>query len=386
MKSVFVSLRAWLVSAACAVALATSLLAQDPAPATDAVQAELDALRALMASEPPAGLSGADHYRWFDRLTRKIGEDAFAFIAKHPNDPRRWQAALILQQRRFHPRFVVSIGDDYPTVGEKAVVRDTAAEAAWSARVDELEKQLRAAKDVPPDVREQIEFFDLMAVFQPAYMAAHEKKPFDLNRVETEMNAFLARWADSNSGRGLLTMFVQLAMSARGQTEAEALRPFADSPNRGARDYVRDRLRFFELSQRPFELKFTALDGREVDLAALRGKVVLLDFWATWCGPCIAELPNVKKAYAELHEHGFEIIGISLDHERDRQKFAALVAKEGLPWPQRFVGQGWEDPIAKEYTVMAIPAMFLLDQKGMLVSTNARGEKLEAEVRRLLGL
>ncbi len=385
MISSFLRLRALLVGAAAALTLAAIAFAQDATPPADAAQAELDALRALTTSQPPPNLSGADHYRWFDGLTRKIGADAFAFIAKHPDDPRRWHAALILQQRRFHPRFVVSIGDDYATVGEKAVVRDTAAETAWSARVDELEKQLRAANDLPPEVREQIEFFDLMAVFQPAYMAAQEKKPFDLARVETEMNAFLARWADSNSGRGLLTMFVRLAMTARGQGEAEVLRPFAESPNRGARDYVNDRLRFFELSQRPFELKFTALDGREVDLAALRGKVVLIDFWATWCGPCIAELPNVKKAYAELHEHGFEIIGISLDHERDRQKFAALVAKEGLPWPQRFVGKGWEDPVAKEYTVMAIPAMFLLDQKGMLVSTDARGEKLAQEVRRLLG-
>jgi len=385
MKSVHF-LRVLLLGAVILFAVSIVMFAQDAAPAGDPAQAELDALRALTTSQPPAGLSGADHYRWFDRLTRKIGEDAFAFIARHPSDPRRWHAALILQQRRFHPRFVVSIADDYPTVGEKAVVRDTAAETAWSARVDELEKQLRAATDVPPEVREQVEFFDLMAVFQPAYMAAQEKRPFDLARVEQDMNAFLARWPDSNSGRGLLTMFVHLAKVGRGQTEADILRPFAESANRGARDYVRDRLRFFELSQRPFELKFTALDGREVDLTALRGKVVLIDFWATWCGPCIAELPNVKKAYAELHERGFEIVGISLDQERDRQKFAALVAKEGLPWPQRFAGKGWEDPVAKEYTVMAIPAMFLLDQKGMLVSADARGEKLAQEVRRLLGL
>jgi hypothetical protein len=118
--------------------LANAAVAQSsPAEATrDAAPAELDALFALTTSRPPEGTAGAAQYWWFDGLTRKIGDAAFAFIEKHPDDPRRWRAALILQQRRFHPRFVVSIADDYATAGEKAVKRDTAAEAAWDARGD----------------------------------------------------------------------------------------------------------------------------------------------------------------------------------------------------------------------------------------------------------
>ena len=373
-----------LLSLLLVAALALSALAQTPA--ADPVQAELDALMALTRSRPPEGTAGADHYWWFDGLTRRIGTEAFAFIEKHPTDPRRWEAALILHMRRFHPRFVKSIGPDYATAGEAAVVRDTAAEAAWSAKVDELERQLRAATDVPASVREVVAFGDLMRDFQPAMRASFEKQPYDFAAADKLARAFYAAWPASESARGLFPLHVRMIQNATGRTELEILSEFAEGPSSTIRDYVQARQRFFALKDKPFELAFTALDGREVDLKKLRGKVVLIDFWATWCGPCIAEIPNVKKVFAAYHDKGFEIVGVSLDSERDRQKFIDLVAREGTTWPQRFTGQGWGDPLVKEYTISGIPAMFLLDQEGRLVSTDARGPRLEAEVRRLLKL
>lgn len=355
-------------------------------PPADAVQAELDGIKALMASRPPAPLSPREHYLWFDGITRRVTAEAFALMEKHPADPRRWEAALILQQRRFQPRFVISIDEKYPEGGEDAVQRDTAAEAAFEARVAALEKEMRAAPDVPDAVREQLEFGDLMPRFYPAFEAMRAGRAPDLSGIEPAFRAFLARWPESETGRGLLPTFVQLAIKAEPKTETEVLQTFAGSPNSHARAYVQDRLRFFELSKAPFELAFTAIDGREVDLKKLRGKVVLIDFWATWCGPCIAELPNVKQVYADYHDKGFEIVSVSLDAEKDRQKFIELVQAEGATWPQRFEGKGWKDPLVKRYTISGIPAMFLLDQQGMLVSTNARGEKLEQEVKRLLKL
>lgn len=358
-----------------------------PAPTNDPVQIELNELKQLTASRPEHQLTPRENYLWFDQLTRRVGAEAFDFISKHPHDPRRWEAALILVQRHFQPRFVISIDPGYPDGGEAAVHRDQAAEAAFAARVDALEKDMRAATDVPPQVREQVEFGDLMPLFYPAFDAMRAGREPDLTKIEPAFRAFLKRWPESETGRGMVPTFVQLAThTAAHPTETEVLQTFADSPNRTAREYVRDRLRFFQLQKQPFELAFTALDGRKVDLLKLRGKVVLIDFWATWCGPCIAELPNVKKAYADYHDKGFEVIGVSLDNEKDRQKFIDLVAAEGVAWPQRFEGKGWNDPLVKKYTVSGIPAMFLLDQKGMLVSTNARGPKLEAEIKRLLGL
>jgi thiol-disulfide isomerase/thioredoxin len=136
-----------------------------------------------------------------------------------------------------------------------------------------------------------------------------------------------------------------------------------------------------DLKTKPLEMKFTAVDGREVDVSKLQGKVVLIDFWATWCGPCVAELPNVLKAYKELHPKGFEIVGISLDG--DKAELEAFVKEKGMEWPQYFDGKGWKNEIAGKYGIQSIPTMWLLNKKGMVVSTDARGG-LEEQVAKLL--
>jgi len=136
-----------------------------------------------------------------------------------------------------------------------------------------------------------------------------------------------------------------------------------------------------EVKSKPLELSFTAVDGRQVDLSKMRGQVVLLDFWATWCGPCIRELPNVLAAYKELHPKGFEIIGISLDD--NKEQLEKMTKQKGMTWPQYFDGKGWENDLAKKYGITGIPAMWLIDKKGMVVSMNAR-EDLAGEVSKLL--
>jgi thiol-disulfide isomerase/thioredoxin len=135
------------------------------------------------------------------------------------------------------------------------------------------------------------------------------------------------------------------------------------------------------------EIAGPTVQGPEFDLRALRGKVVLVDFWATWCGPCVAELPHVREVYDRYHARGFEVVGVSLDHSRD--KLAEYVKEKQIPWPQVFFDEegkrGWANPLARRYEVTGIPEMFLVDQDGHVVPGNVRGEELEPAVARLLG-
>lgn len=124
------------------------------------------------------------------------------------------------------------------------------------------------------------------------------------------------------------------------------------------------------------------LSGQPLSVSRYRGKVVLVDFWATWCGPCVAELPNVLATYEKYHGQGFEIVGISLDNDADKLK--GFIAAKNIAWPQYYDGQGWEGKLARKYGVTAIPTTYLLDQDGKIVAKGLRGAALSAEVEGLL--
>jgi thiol-disulfide isomerase/thioredoxin len=124
------------------------------------------------------------------------------------------------------------------------------------------------------------------------------------------------------------------------------------------------------------------VDGKDVDLTKMRGKVVLVDFWATWCAPCRAEVPNVVAAYKKYQAKGFEVVGISLDEDKDAM--LAYLKEQGMTWPQHFDGKGWQNEVGSKYGIQSIPAMWLVDKKGMIRSTEARGEQLTALIEKLL--
>lgn len=126
--------------------------------------------------------------------------------------------------------------------------------------------------------------------------------------------------------------------------------------------------------------KFTQNDteGNPISLEDFKGKVVLLDFWASWCGPCRRENPNVVKVYEQYKDKGFEILGVSLD--KDKGRWVDAIAKDNLTWPQVSDLKGWSNEVGKMYGVSSIPHTVLIDEEGKILALKLRGEALEKKL------
>jgi peroxiredoxin len=132
----------------------------------------------------------------------------------------------------------------------------------------------------------------------------------------------------------------------------------------------------------PFPDTTKTISGEKITLEDYKGKVVLLDFWATWCAPCRQEMPNVIRVYEKYHDKGFEIIGVSMD--RDRKSLDTYIAENGLTWKQIYDGKNWQSDLGQVYAVRAIPSTFLIDREGKISGKNLRGAELEKAVSELL--
>lgn len=333
-------------------------------PAADDLAADKAWLEVLTAAKLPAPPE-----QW--RTTRPTAEEQAKFrvdlakLAVAAAD----KAKSFYTQNPAHPHAADARAKEY----ELLSTAQRYGETTLSARLDALLKERMNDPKLSEEERFKIRSEAVQraamakqAEGMPAILAEFEKgtrallKDFPKRTEPYDMLLMVASNSEGDKARALAKELSESTVSEKVRTSALAI------------------LKKMDAIGKPVAISFTAVDGSKVDLTKMQGKVVLVDFWATWCGPCIAGLPEVIDVYEKYHAKGFEIVGISFDQKKE--KLTQFTADKKMPWVQYFDGLGWGNKIGQEYGISSIPTMWLIDKKGVLRDMNGRAnlsEKVE---------
>ncbi len=233
------------------------------------------------------------------------------------------------------------------------------------ALVSRINDKLHAGKKTQADLAPEIDAFNEL-------IEKHKSEKTDDTAQIVLMKAmlYLEVFEDNAAGTAIIRQLKQEYPDTRAGKSADAI-----LANVQRQEQARQIQQTLLVGAKFPDFQEKDVDGKALSPSNYKGKVLLVDFWATWCGPCMFELPNVIKAYEKYHDKGFEIIGVSLDESEVKLK--SFLKDKNITWQQYFDGSRWENKLAQKYGVEGIPATFLIDGEGKIIGRNLRGEQLE---------
>ena len=333
--------------------LAVSLPLRADTPAAEAQWQRVEQLRQQLSGDAPPGVNEVE---FSVPIKTELHRAAAEYAAQHPDDPHAWDARLLELKTVIFPT----------PIPERRVVFEQQEHLLASIVNSPQAPETIKAQAERAVISEHLDHLDLIDT--PAQAA----------ELEARIVRYIHQHPDDPKANALQVRRLDLLQKADPKKAADLLASLANNDDPKVAAAARGRQELQALAATPLDWKFTAVDGRPVDLADWHGKYVLVDFWASWCPDCLREMPDVLTAYHKYHDRGFEVVGVSMDH--DQTAMLAFLKKHGIPWPQEYDGKAWDSSVAVKYGVKGIPEMWLLDRNGRVVGTGVHGSQLEAKL------
>jgi peroxiredoxin len=289
-----------------------------------------------------------------------------------PDDVRRYQWLWVASSSQFS------------TAGNKTELRYQS-QIEWSHLVRTLCSAAYADNGLDPTMKARIANQELGGEYS---LAEAYRRP-NLKDIQQQTLRVAAQLPDADIGLCIQPLISFPSSFGLRDPEhlSRFLEPFLKSPSKNLREFAAAKLRYLSYARNPMKLKFTAMDGADVDLEKLRGKVVFIDFWSSSCMACAEQFPAIRKMRDTYKDKGFEVIGICLDNPENRSKVEAIMKERGVNWAMHFseiphgVGAP-KNPFVRDYAIRAVPVTLLLNRKGLLIEAQVPSEQLEETVKK----